>query len=129
MTPRPRPALLAGFLIGLTVAILPAPTRDRYREEFGTELAELGRWVQLAQAASLLLGSVALRQALTDRDIREPRGVSKDIRCRLRRHDYLLEQDDNPEMRGRAYLRCARCGAVKDPPKYGPMPPTALAAC
>jgi hypothetical protein len=49
-------------------------------------------------------------------------------RCRIGRHHYLPVQDDNPEMRGRSYLRCTRCGKPKDPPEFGPMPPKTLGA-
>ena len=53
--------------------------------------------------------------------------VKKDWRCRMGRHHYVGVQDDNPEMRGRGFLRCTRCGKPKDPNVYGPMPPTAIA--
>ena len=110
------------------LTVLPADARDRYREEFSTELAELGTVSQLVQSASLLVGSVSLRKALTDRDLPDAATVRVDWRCRLGRHRYVVRQDDNPEMRGRRYLRCTRCGKPKDPPSYGVMPPSALAA-
>jgi len=52
--------------------------------------------------------------------------LAGDWRCHLRRHHYVVKLDDNPEMRGTAYLECARCGKKKDPNSYGPMPPGAV---
>jgi hypothetical protein len=115
-------------LIALVVLVLPPDTRDRYREEFTTEIAELDRVSQLAQSGSLLAGSISLRNALIDRASPGSRSTSADWRCRIGRHRYVVLQDDNPERRGRAYLRCTRCGKPKDPPSYGVMPPTALGA-
>ena len=37
-----------------------------------------------------------------------------DWRCHLGHHHYLVRQDDNPEMRGRTYERCARCDKPRD---------------
>ncbi len=123
----PRPVAPARWLLAVTVVVLPAgEIRDRYREEFRVELCEIGGGRQLYQAGTLLLGAFRLRSALVDRDlpVAAPR---PDWRCRVGRHRYLIVQDDNPEMRGRPYLRCARCGRPKDPPKYGPMPPGSVA--
>ena len=122
----PRPVNPAWGLISLTVIVLPRDARDRYREEFRTELSELGALAQIGQAISLLAGSLALRQALQERDVLVVPQVKRQWRCRLGRHHYVGVQDDNPEMRGQAYLKCTRCGKPKDPPKYGPMPPTVL---
>jgi hypothetical protein len=122
----PRPVLPARGLISLTVIVLPSDARDRYREEFGSELSELGALAQISQASSLLFGSIPLRQALRERDVILTAQVKNDWRCRIGRHHYFGVQDDNPEMRGRGYLRCIRCGKPKDPPTYGVMPPTAL---
>lgn len=52
-------------------------------------------------------------------DVIQDQAVGSDWRCRLGRHHYRQVQDDNPEMRGRAYLRCDRCSKLKDPPEYG----------
>lgn len=49
-----------------------------------------------------------------------------DWRCHVGHHHYVTRLDDNPEVRGQAYLECTRCGKKNDPPTYGPMPPTAL---
>ena len=122
----PQPGGPARGLIALTVLVLPHDVRDRYREEFRTELSELGALAQIGQAISLLAGSLALRQALQERDVLVVPQVKRQWRCRLGRHHYVGVQDDNPEMRGQAYLKCTRCGKPKDPPKYGPMPPTVL---
>ena len=124
----PRPFVPARWLIALVVVVLPPDVRDRYREEFSTELAELGPISQLTQSGSLLVGSISLRNALTDRDLPDMVAARVDWRCRFGRHRYVVRRDDNPEMRGRRYLRCTRCGKPKDPPSYGVMPPTALGA-
>ena len=121
-----RPTVPARTLIALVVLVLPPDARDRYREEFTTEIAELDRAAQLAQSGSLLIGSISLRNALTDRELADSRSAPADWRCRIGRHRYVVLQDDNPEMRGRAYLRCTRCGKPKDPPSYGIMPPNVL---
>jgi hypothetical protein len=123
-----RPVAPARWLIALVVAVLPPDVRDRYREEFSTELVELGRVSQVTHSGSLLAGSISLRNALTDRDVPDMATARVDWRCRVGRHRYVVRQDDNPEMRGRHYLRCTRCGKPKDPPSYGAMPPTALGA-
>jgi hypothetical protein len=123
-----RPTAGARWLIALVVLVLPPDVRDRYREELGTEVAELGRVSQLTQAGSLLAGSLSLRNALTSRDLPPVVTERVDWRCRIGRHRYVVRQDDNSEMRGRSYLRCTRCGKPKDPPSYGVMPPTALGA-
>ncbi|HEY5113892.1 MAG TPA: hypothetical protein VIJ00_00055 [Nakamurella sp.] len=52
--------------------------------------------------------------------------VQSPWRCHLGRHHYAVKQDDNPEVRGQQYLECSRCGKKKDPPRYGPMPPSVL---
>lgn len=121
----PQPVLPARWLVALALLALPPAARDRYREEFRSELCELGAPAQLAQAAGLLAGAIPLRNALSEREL--PAAVvvdRRDWRCRIGRHRFVVRQDDNPEMRGRAYLRCTRCGKPKDPPSYGPAPMT-----
>ncbi len=98
----------------MVVQILPTTSRDRYREEFRSELSELGPAAQLFQAGTLLVGSVSLRKALSGMDVIEDLTVTRSWRCRLGRHHYVRVQDDNPEMRGRSYERCARCGKTGD---------------
>jgi len=122
----PRPVLPARWLLGIVVRVLPAHARDRYREEFRTELAELSVPAQIAQALSLLAGSVALRTALTSRELPTLGGTRRSWRCRLGRHRYIGRESDNPEMRGVGYLQCVRCGKRKDPPSYGVMSAVAL---
>lgn len=122
----PTPVAPARWLIALTVLVLPADARDRYREEFRTELAELGWQWQVPQAASLLAGSIALRQALNERDLPDQVVDKVDWRCRLGRHRYVVRQDENPEMRGRGYLQCVRCGKNDDPPQYDPPSATTI---
>ena len=122
----PRPYAPARWLLAWVVLVLPAVSRDRYREEFRAELCGLGWLSQLFQAGTLMIGSVSLRKALSGVDVIEDLSVTRSRWCRLGRHLYLPVQDDNPEMRGRAYLRCERCGRPKDKNEYGPMPPTVL---
>ncbi len=110
----------------MVVLVLPASSRDRYREELRCELCEFGWLSQVFQAGTLLVGSVSLRKALSGMDVIEDLTELRSWRCRLRRHHYLPMQDDNPEMRGRGYLRCNRCGKAKDSNDYGPMPGTSL---
>ena len=98
----PHPVPPAAGVIALTVLVLPHDARDRYREEFRTELSELGALAQIGQAISLLAGSLALRQALQERDVLVVPQVKRQWRCRLGRHHYVGVQDDNPEMRGQA---------------------------
>jgi len=122
----PRPFGPARWLLAVTVMVLPAATRDRYREELRTELSDLGWGPQVFQAGSLLVGSMALRNALSGRELPDSLPTTRDWRCRLGRHRYVGRVDDNPEMRGGRYLQCVRCGKKKDPPRYGPMPPLAI---
>lgn len=119
----PRPIAPARWLVAATVLVLPADVRDRYREEFRTELSELRTLAQMTNAASLLRGSIALRNAIEERTVTVADEHHKDWRCRAGRHHFIAKQDDNPEMRQIIYLQCTRCGKMKDPPEYGPMPP------
>ena len=48
----PHPIGPARGLIALTVLVLPGDARDRYREEFRTELSELGALAQIGQAVT-----------------------------------------------------------------------------
>jgi len=124
----PHPVGPARGLIALAVLVLPSDARDRYREEFHTELGELGLLTQLGQSISLLAGAIPLRLALQEQEVIVTPQVKKDWRCRIGRHHYVGVQDDNPEMRGQGYLQCTRCGKPKDPPRYGAMPPNVLGA-
>ena len=123
----PQPQPFARLSLAVVIRVLPAASRDRYREEFRAELAELPWMSQLFQAGTLLVGSFSLRKALRQVDVIEDLTSARDWRCRLGLHHYHPVQDDNPEMRGRAYLRCDRCGKPKDPPEYGAAPPTGMA--
>jgi len=111
----PRPILPARGLIALTVVILPMDARDRYREELHTELCELGGATQLGQAIGILVCAVQLRRALNARDVAVTVAARKDWRCRIRRHSYVWRRDDNPEMYGRPYHECLRCGERFEP--------------
>jgi hypothetical protein len=104
-------------MVAFTIALLPRSTRERYREEFRTELAELGVGQQTMQAGSLLVGAVALRRALQDTMGDLEKATPTSLLCRLGRHSYLRLNDDNPERRGMPYLRCVRCGNRFDPPE------------
>jgi hypothetical protein len=115
----PRPHLPARWLLAVVVLVVPAPSRDRYREEFRAELPELGLLSQVFQAGTLLVGSVSLRQALINVDGIEDLVLKKDWRCRLGRHQYMPVQDDNPEMPKHPFLRCIRCHKPKEPMSRG----------
>lgn len=113
----PRPHAPARWVLAVVVAFLPAPSRDRYREEFRAELAELGWAPQVFQASTLLIGSVSLRKALSGVDVIEELTIRKDWRCRLGRHHYFRIKDDNPEMPERWFLRCAGCQKARELPR------------
>jgi len=115
----PRPHVPARWVLAVVVSVLPAGSRDRYREEFRAELAELGPLSQLFQAGTLLVGSVSLRKALSGMDVIEDLTMGKTWWCRLGRHHYLPVQDDNPEMPGRTFLRCSGCQKPKELPPPG----------
>jgi hypothetical protein len=119
----PRPCPPARLLLWLTVPAIPMVFRDRYREEFGAELADLRPPAQVFHAGSLLVGSVSLRRALSQVNVIEDLTVQRSRRCRLGRHHYFGVADDNPEVRGRLFLKCERCGRTKDFVKDPPLPP------
>jgi len=56
----PQPQPFARLLLMAVIRFLPAPSRDRYREEFRAEFAELGWSSQFFQAGTLLAGSFSL---------------------------------------------------------------------
>jgi hypothetical protein len=115
-----RPVAAARYLVNATVLVLPPDVRDRYRQEFYAELCELGAFWQVLSAADLMRGSLALRQALQDREVVSAPPVAViDWRCRLGRHHYLSHADDNPEVRGQSVLECTRCGKHEDGPVAG----------
>ena len=75
--------------------------RDRYREEFRSELSEL-RWpAQMWQAGSIVMGAGALRHALMAREVTMTEKAHRDWRCRIGRHAYIALRDENPELYGR----------------------------
>ena len=111
----PRPVPPASGLISLAVIVLPRDSRDRYREEFRTELCELRKHAQIGQAASLLACSLQLRRALQERDVVVTEHPGRDWRCRIGRHSYVWRRDDNPEISGRPYHQCVRCNERFEP--------------
>src|SRR6478752_7132993 len=115
-----RPVAAARYLVNATVLVLPPDVRDRYRQEFYAELCELGAFWQVLSAADLMGGSLALRQALQDREVVSAPPVAViDWRCRLGRHHYLSHAEDKPEVRGQSVLECTRCGKHEDGPVAG----------
>jgi len=91
--------------------------RDRYREEFRSELSEL-RWpAQMWQAGSIVMGAGALRHALMAREVTMTEKAHRDWRCRIGRHAYIGLRDENPELYGRPYQACVRCGIRFEPPE------------
>ncbi|MET0966985.1 MAG: hypothetical protein ABWZ02_11330 [Nakamurella sp.] len=113
----PQLVLVARGMVAISIAVLPRNARERYREEFRAELAELGFGQQTMQAGSLLVGATALRSALQDRVGDLEKATPKSLLCRLGRHSYVRRNDDNPERRGLPYLRCVRCGNRFDSPE------------
>lgn len=119
----PRPCPPARMLLAVVVLALPMLFRDRYREEFGAELADLPALSQVFHAGSLLVGSVSLRRALSQVNVIKDLTVQRSRWCRLGRHRYFGLPDDNPEVRGRLFLKCERCGRTKDFDEDPPLPP------
>ena len=114
--PTPTPA--ASAMVAITVMILPAGSRDRYRDEFRAELIGLPARRQIGCAASVLGGSVALRSALRSRGIADPLDVRRHWTCRIGWHRYRLVSDDNPENRRNMHRECERCATIKDIREY-----------
>ncbi|MCU7726253.1 hypothetical protein ODJ79_21200 [Actinoplanes sp. KI2] len=77
--PRPAtPAAVAAWLAHKAVRVLPAASRDRYHDEFGSELYELAaagasRWVQLRYVTRLLDQAWVLRAELREAATRQVR--------------------------------------------------------
>lgn len=108
----PRPNALARCLVAPAVQVLPRDRRERYREEFRTELCELGGPAQISAAASLLRGSLSLRYALLDRQVAAQSVTRRPISCRFGRHHYVGRRDVAlaKEQHHLSY-RCVRCGS------------------
>ena len=85
----PHPVAPAAGLIALTVLVLPGDARDRYREEFRTELAELGPLSQFGQAASLLAGSISLASPCRSATWSLSKRSEEAGRCRMGLHHYV----------------------------------------
>ena len=114
-----RPTRTAGRLIGLAVALLPAPQRARYGRELYAELFGMSRLQQLRHALQVLTHAWALRSAL----LATTQGGStmitprKPLRCRLRLHRW--DQRENPETH-ELYEICLLCDAYRDHPRAAP---------
>jgi hypothetical protein len=106
-----RPNPVARCLVGPAVQVLPRDHRDRYREEFRTELCELVGPAQVAAAASLLRGCLSLRYALLDRQVAAQARPRRSMRCRLGRHQYTAQRDVDLSKEHHMSYRCLRCGA------------------
>ena len=106
----PRPNPVARCLLWPAVQVLPRDHRDRYREEFRTELCELGGPGQVAAAASLLRGCLSLRYALLDRRLAAQVTARRSMRCRLGRHDYTGQRDVDLDKEHHMSYRCRHCG-------------------
>lgn len=107
----PRPNPLARCLVGSAVQMLPRDRRERYREEFRTELCELDGAGQVAAAASLLRGSLALRQAVVSREVAAKAAPQQSMSCRLGRHRYVGQRDVDLASEYHLSYRCERCGS------------------
>lgn len=111
-----RPTRTAGRLVGLAVAVLPAPQRGRYARELYAELYGMTPLAQLRHAGGLLLHSWALRSALVDTHQEETvmTTTAKPLRCRLGLHRW--DERENPETHER-YQICERCDAYHERPR------------
>jgi hypothetical protein len=108
------------MLIWLAVRPLPAPHRDRYRDEFRAEVCCLGNRQQFSEAASLLAGSFSLSRALQEDDMTTDLTYGKSIGCRLGRHHYQTVSGDNAENRADRHKECLHCGKIKEMDMYEP---------
>ena len=105
-----RPNPVARCLLWPAVQVLPRDHRDRYREEFRTELCELGGPGQVAAAASLLRGCLSLRYALLNGQFAAQVMARRSMRCRLGRHDYAGQRDVDLDKEHHTSYRCLQCG-------------------
>jgi len=92
------------------VQVLPRDHRDRYREEFRTELCELGGPGQVAAAAGLLRGCLSLWYALLNGQSAAQVMARRSMRCRLGRHDYAGQRDVDLDKEHHTSYRCLQCG-------------------
>src|SRR6478672_3573726 len=106
----PRPNPVARWLVWPAVQVLPRDHRDRYREEFRTELCELGGPGQVAAAAGLLRGCLSLRYALLNGQFAAQVMARRSMRCRLGRHDYAGQRDVDLDKEHHTSYRCLQCG-------------------
>ena len=106
----PQPIAPARWLVAVAVLALPTDARDRYREEFRTELCELGGPGQVSAAASLLRRCLSLRYALLNGQFAAQVMARRSMRCRLGRHDYTGQRDVDLDKEHHMSYRCRHCG-------------------
>jgi len=110
------PTPLAAALIALSVLPLPATSRDRWSDEYRAEIFGLNRTRQVAEAASALVGSFALRSALKATDSDSILTTTTGWSCRVGRHHHQTVNQDNPENRKYQQRECITCGKIKEGP-------------
>jgi hypothetical protein len=110
------PTPLAAALIALSVLPLPAESRDRWSDEYRAEIVGLHRTRQIAEAASAVAGSFALRSALRSVDSENVLVPTTAWSCRVGRHRYRTVNQDNPENRKYQHRECVICGKLKEGP-------------
>jgi hypothetical protein len=109
------PTPLAAALIALSVIPLPTGSRDRWSDEYRAEIFGLSRTRQIAEAASALSGSFALRAALKADPDGNPVTTTSRF-CRIGRHRYQIINEDNPENRKYQHRECVICGKINEGP-------------
>ncbi len=119
------PARWAVAAVHLASGALPAgPARDRYRQEFLSELYDLRRPRQAADTCGVLSRTWALRTALTSPvrpssgDVMTTPTMRRPLLCALNlKHAWVIRSSDD----GHRYRVCRRCGRENNP--TGTLPP------
>jgi hypothetical protein len=114
-----KPGALSSGCVALAVAVLPAPSRDRYSDEFRADLSTLDHG-RLRHAVGVLIGAGSLRRAIRENTPDEAARSVTYWKCRLHLHHYAVVNDDNPEFRASTHKECTRCLKFKEIADYEP---------
>jgi hypothetical protein len=101
------------WILEVALIVVPSASRDRDRHEFTAELHFVPRSRRLGYLVRVLISTFPLRAALTSRQhdtIGDLAMITKPLRCRLGRHDWirmLNDEDRHP------YTECRRCGTLR----------------
>src|SRR5262245_36568318 len=118
MTARPGPPTWwARLAVTSAARVLPAPHRDRYRQEFIAELHGMTAAEQLGHAAGVLTRAWALRLGVNEpaRLMAKEAAMAKHWRCRIGIHRWKRLR--NPE--GGWYRECRDCEKQRVAPGTG----------